>query len=156
MLDVGNIRRASINDLDDIVKIEQKCFQGNSAYSKRQLKYLLSKAKSICLTEINNNEICGYVIVLFRNRSNVAGVETLGVDPAFRGKGVGIRLLKAAEENVFSLGFKKIKLEVATGNIIALNLYQKLGFHPIKLLTNYYIFENNGTRNAYRMIKELT
>ena len=30
------------------------------------------------------------------------------------------------------------------------------GFHPIKLLTNYYIFENNGTRNAYRMIKELT
>jgi len=156
MLDVGIIRRASINDLDDIVKIEHRCFQGDSAYSKKQLKYLLLKAKSICLTEVNNNEIRGYIIVLFKTRSNIAGIETIGVDPAFRGKGVGVRLLTAAEENILLLGLKRIRLEVSTKNITALNLYKKLGYLPIELLTNYYIFENYGTRNAYRMIKELT
>lgn len=156
MQDTIDIRKVTINDLSDIVSLEQKCFIGKSAYSTNQLKYLITQANSNCLIKKLNSKIQGYIIVLYRNKTSVAGIETLNVDPNYRGQGVGKQLLFAAEKDMTYRGIRKIRLEVTTGNNAAISLYNKSGFRVISILKNYYQNEQHGTRDAYRMIKQLT
>lgn len=149
------IRRITINDLSGIIKLERKCFNKYIAYTPRQLKYLITIANSNCLADTLNEKIRGFVIVLYRNGKNVAGIETLNVDPKFRGNGIGRKLMNAAEEDMYSRFIKKIRLEVSVGNISAIKLYEKLGFKKIALVQNYYSYKQYRTYDAYRMVKEL-
>lgn len=156
MGDFGTIRRADYFDLDQIVEIEKKCYDGDLAYTRKQLNYLLKSANSRCLVESKEDILRGFVLVLFRRGTNVAGIEILNVDPCHRGCGIGKRLLQAAEQDIFSNGVKKIRLEVSMGNTCAIKLYEKSGFRKIAILPNYYYYEHYGTHDALRMVKQLT
>ena len=155
MFEAGNIRPILINDIDKIVEIEQKCFSKLVAYSKKQFQYLISRANSTCLLDECNENIRGFVIVLYRKGTGVAGIETISVDPSYQGNGVGRRLLGAAESFSQMKGISRIRLEVSAGNKSAINLYEKSGFRKISIIKNYYIFEQYGTRDAFRMVKNI-
>lgn len=154
MISEGFIRRIEPDDLLRLVELEQKCFGEKNAYTKDQLKYLIGRANSYCLAEISGNMIRGFIIVLFRRGTYVAGIETLNVDPDFRGLGIGKRLLESAEKEMVNRSINKIRLEVSTGNKFAIGLYEKMGFKKTALLKEYYhskIFESN---DAFRMMKQ--
>ena len=155
MFEASNIRPISINDIDRIVELEQKCFNESVAYSKKQLSYLITKANSTCLLDEYDKDIRGFIIVLYRKGTGVAGIETINVDPDHQRKGVGRRLLGAIESYNSIKGINKIRLEVSAGNISAINLYEKSGFRKISLLKNYYINEQHGTFDAFRMVKNI-
>jgi ribosomal protein S18 acetylase RimI-like enzyme len=152
----GFIRELELIDLNRVIELERKCFDEYNAYSSKQLTYLIKSANSCCLAEIKNDCIRGFIIVLYKNRSNVAGIETLNVDPKFRGNGIGKKLLMSAEEEMQVKHIRRIRLEVSTGNIPAICLYEKSGFRKTAILKNYYKHQYFGTYNAFRMIKELT
>ena len=152
----GFIRELELFDLNRVIELERKCFDEYNAYSSQQLKYLIISANSCCLGEINNDFIRGFIIVLYKNGSGVAGIETLNVDPIFRGNGIGKKLLMSAEEEMYPKDIRRIRLEVSTGNIPAIRLYEKSGFRKTAILKNYYKYQYFGTHNAFRMIKELT
>ena len=154
-MDSGFIRRISTKDLGGIIELERKCFNKYTAYSPRQLKYLITTANSNCLVETINEKIRGFIIVLYSNGKRVAGIETLNVDPIYRRNGIGKKLLYAAEEDMYSRFIKKIRLEVSVGNISAINLYERLGFKKIALLKDYYNYKQYQTYDAFRMVKEL-
>jgi ribosomal protein S18 acetylase RimI-like enzyme len=156
MDEAGLIRRVAPWDLNKIIDIEQKCFTGELAYTPRQLDYLISRAHSTCLAEICDDVVRGFIIILYKKNSAVAGIETLSVDPEFQGKGIGRRLLHAAEVEMPLHGIRRIRLEVALGNTIALSLYEKSGFRKAALLRDYYDYDHFGSRDAFRMVKELT
>ena len=156
MLEAGIIRPISVIDLDQLVELEQKCFNKNTAYSRQELKYLITKAKSICLAESLQETLRGFIIVTYRKCLSMAGIETLNVSPIYQGKGIGNKLLAAAEENIHYQGLKKLKLEVSMGNYTAIALYEKSGFRQVSILKNYYCYEHYGTKDAYLMIKNLT
>lgn len=155
MRNTGDIRTAILKDFERIVELEKLCFPKEHAYSRRQLKYLLTKANSTVLVESNEGVIRGFLIILYRNGTTVAGIETINVDPSNRHKGIGQRLLAAAEEHLRKKGIRKVRLEVAITNKAALSLYEHAGFHKKMLLRHYYYFDHEGTRDAYRMVKEL-
>ncbi len=155
-MNFGVIRKISQDDLDEIIKLEQKCFNSYIAYTPKQLKYLIIKANSNCLAESFEEILRGFIIILYKQKSQIAGIETLNVDPRFQGNGIGKKLLKAAEEDMHKKCIKKIRLEVSTSNTIALKLYEKSGFRKIALIKNYYNYEHFGTQDAFRMVKELT
>jgi ribosomal-protein-alanine acetyltransferase len=71
-------------------------------------------------------------------------VHTIGVDPAYQGRGIGRRLLgellKFADGGV-------VHLEVRTDNTVAIALYRDLGFVEIGVRKRYY---RNGA-DAYQM-----
>ncbi len=144
-----------LNDFERIVELEHLCFPREHAYSRRQLRYLLTKAHSMVLVETLDDVIRGFVIVLFRRGTTVAGIETINVDPGFRKKGIGLRLLSAAEECLRKSGIRTIRLEVAITNTAAIALYEHAGFYRVKVLKKYYHFSHQGSRDAYRMIKTL-
>jgi ribosomal-protein-alanine acetyltransferase len=155
MQKTSRIRTAVPGDFEHIVSIENACFTENLAYTRRQLRYLLINAHSTVLVETHNTIIRGFVIVLYRKRTRVAGIETIDVDPAYRKQGVGLRLLNAAEECLRKKGIHKIRLEVSITNHAAIMLYEDAGFKKIALLKNYYLYDHDDSRDAIRMIKEL-
>jgi ribosomal-protein-alanine N-acetyltransferase len=150
------LRKIDLNDLNRIVELERKCFGEQLAYTPKQLKYLINKANSYCLAEVDNELIRGFIIILYKNGSGVAGIETLNVDPIFRGNGIGRKLLIAAEKEMFSRAIRRVRLEVSTGNTPAISLYEKSGFRKTSILKNYYKNQIFGNNDAFRMIKELT
>lgn len=151
----ADIRAAIFEDFERIVELEQLCFPREHAYSRRQLRYLLTKANSTVLVETRGAIIRGFLIILYRRGTSVAGLETINVDPAFRKKGIGLRLISAAEEHLRKKGISSIRLEVAITNSAAIKLYEQAGFHQTVLLKKYYHFHHDGSRDAYRMIKEI-
>jgi ribosomal-protein-alanine N-acetyltransferase len=155
MLDFGVIRKATHIDLPNIIELERSCFENEIAYSPRQLKYLVTQANSNCLVETYEDEIRGFLVVLYKRGTAVAGIETISVDNQHRGKGIAKKLLFSSEEDMFSKGIKKIRLEVSMGNTPAINLYQKSGYRITSILKDYYHFDHFGTHDAYRMVKDL-
>jgi ribosomal protein S18 acetylase RimI-like enzyme len=149
------IRFATIDDFERIVELEHLCFPREHAYSRRQLRYLLTKANSTVLVETMDALMRGFLIILYRRGTTVAGIETINVDPAYRKKGIGLRLLSAAEEHLRKKGIHKIRLEVAITNTAAIMLYEHAGFQQTMMLKKYYHFNHQGSRDAYRMIKVL-
>jgi len=146
---------ANADEIDSIFEIEKKCFPEKVAYSKRQLEYLILNANSDCLVEKEDGVIRAFLIVTYRQRSLTCNIETIDVDPAFKNRGIGLKLLKAAETDMKRRGMRWSQLEVSEGNEVALKVYKSAGYKFKERLEGYYKFEHNGTRNAIRMIKEL-
>ena len=149
------IRQGTTDDFSQLVALESKCFDASAAYSPKQLHYLTTRANSVCLVETQHDIIRGFIIVLFRMGSRVAGIETLDVDPDFHGHGIGSRLLSAAEHFCSQRGITRIRLEVSCGNHAALRLYEKSSFRRTVLLKDYYQNPHSGTRDAFRMVKQV-
>jgi ribosomal-protein-alanine N-acetyltransferase len=149
------IRNAEPDDIEAIAAIEKHCFTDATAYPKNQLAYLIYKANSTCLVETCAGVIRGFIVALYRKGTRGGYLETLDVDPAYQGQGIGLRLLCAAEEEMKRLGLSFSQLEVSEGNKTAIALYQKAGYKPKKRLAGYYRFEHHGTRDAVRMVKML-
>jgi len=151
----SGICRANANEIDAIVEIEQKCFPGKVGYSKRQLEQLILKANSDCLVEKQDGVVRAFLIVTYRPRSLTCNIETIDVDPAFKNRGIGLKLLKAAEIDMKRRGMRWSQLEVSEGNEAALKVYKNAGYKFKERLEGYYKFEHNGTCNAIRMVKTL-
>ena len=149
------IRQVNVGDIDAISEIEKRCFTGPIAYSRRQLAYLALEANSTCLVESQDNAIRGFIIVAYRKGSSTGRIETIDVDPRFQNKGVGMKLLMAAEDDMKRRGMKIAQLEVSERNERALELYQKAGYTFSEKLKGYYRYDHNSTRNAIRMVKSL-
>ncbi len=55
-------------------------------------------------------------------------LSTMGVDPTFRGRGIGSALINAAGERARELGFSRLSLLVSKGKDRVRALYERLGF----------------------------
>ena len=59
-------------------------------------------------------------------------LDALSVDQAFRGRGIGGKLLEMVEDKAVSLGLKSISLIVFADNAAAQKLYKRHGFEIVK------------------------
>lgn len=134
------IREATIDDLDALETLEKICFK-EETFHKKQLLYLLMKARSLVLVMENEGTINGSMIILLREHILNARVYSLNIHPGYRRQGNAGALMDFAIDLLRKKGFKKITLEVGINNIAAQNLYMSKGFLADKRLSNYY---NNG------------
>jgi len=144
------MRRASRNDLADILAIERESFEDYLQYRQEEMEYLLFEANSESwvaeLSIENRKEIAGYYIILFRKNAKVARLYSIAVAGKWRGKGIGKIMLSHAEARAIAHGCKKIHLEVKCGNNEAISLYTKNGYRFIGFLPNYYKDGVHGIR----------
>jgi ribosomal-protein-alanine acetyltransferase len=75
-------------------------------------------------------------------------VHTIGVDPAYQGRGIGRRLL---DELLKFAGDAVVHLEVRTDNAPAIALYRSVGFTHVGLRRRYYRVSG---ADAYTMRRE--
>lgn len=73
-------------------------------------------------------------------------IDTLSVSPKFSGKGIGTKLIHAAEERAKERGYAKIAMAVVTDNSRAYSLYLHLGYEVDKeIMINGHVY--------YHMVK---
>ena len=99
-------------------------------------------------SEIETNRLASYLVVRAAGRViayagvwlmvDEAHITTFAVDPAYRRRGVGERLLLALLDVAIARGAHEATLEVRLSNLPARRLYEKYGFRPVGLRPRYY------------------
>jgi ribosomal protein S18 acetylase RimI-like enzyme len=153
-LDVTNndeiIRTAQLKDIDALEHLEQEAF-GLDRFNRKQLHYLLSKARSTVLVLEQRRMVVGAAIILWRKDSSVGRLYSMVTAPSFQGHQLGTRLLQACENIAAQCGCKVMSLEVRTDNQRAISFYERHGYKVLKSLPGFYA---DGT-SGFRMLKNL-
>ncbi len=131
------IRRAGPDDLDALVALENRCFDGDRM-SRRSYAAALRNPRASVLAAMDGRKLVGAAVVLRRANSPAARLYSVAVDPALRGRGLGARLLGAAEQAAREGGAASLRLEVKERNKTALALYAKSGYGIIGRIAQYY------------------
>ena len=84
---------------------------------------------------VDDDRILGLITVKIRNGHGEIGL--LGIHPDAQGKGIGSKLISAAENYVFSEGLGVMEVATQYGNSPACRFYAKNGY-SVKSIFNYY------------------
>jgi len=143
------IKRADINDLDSIFKIEKETFSDYWSYD--------SLYEDICKTPISyylvagfDEEVVGYIGMW--HVLDESHIMNIAVDKRYRNMGIGTLLLSSLIDYSKDTGIKKMTLEVREHNENALKLYEKHGFVRDGIRKEYY---RDTKEDAIIMWKEL-
>ncbi|HYD67777.1 peptidase C39 family protein [Azospirillum sp.] len=131
------LRQAVPSDIPALLVIEERCFV-TDRLTRRSFQYLLTRARAAALVELHGDVIAGYALVLFHAGTSLARLYSFAVDPAFRGRDVGQRLLSAAEQAARAHECIHLRLEVRRDNAAAIALYKKNGYREFGVYTDYY------------------
>lgn len=131
------IRTATLDDLDALLVLEERCFEYDRL-SRRNFRYMLTKANAATFVAEQQGRLYGYVLVLYSAGTSLARMYSLAVDADSRGRGVGAGLIAAAEADALARGCVYMRLEVRPDNEPAITLYQKLNYRKFGILDDYY------------------
>lgn len=128
------IKEATFLDLCNIQKIENSLDIRN--LSDISIKNDLNSKNSLYLLAFTNSTCIGYIACDML--VDHADVSAIAVHEKYRNMGVATLLLKKIVDICVSNKFNSIFLEVRVSNLIAISLYEKLGFSKIATRKNYY------------------
>ena len=80
----------------------------------------------------------------------------MAIVPEYQNHGIGFLILNELEEVLLKYNCKKVFLEVASNNLIALHLYKKVGFKNFGIRKNYYTILRDKKVDAILMEKFLS
>jgi ribosomal-protein-alanine N-acetyltransferase len=103
---------------------------------ENSLRMLHDTSREVYVAKIND-EFVGF-IVLIMSGAFVGFIQTLGIKPEWRNKGIGSRILKFAEEMIFKKA-PNVFLCVSSFNEKAQRLYHRLGYQVIGELKDYIV-----------------
>lgn len=144
------IRPATLADLDKLVELENRCFDGDRL-SRRSFRRMLTRAKAALPVDDDGGRLRGYALVLFHAGTPLARLYSVAVDPSLRGRGIGRALMTAAEDAARERDCVALRLELRRDNADALALYASLGYRQFEIHANYY----EDHMDAVRMEKPL-
>jgi GNAT superfamily N-acetyltransferase len=104
-------------------------------------------AIALHLACFEQDELCGVVRLDTHESATQAQIRFMAVDPSYQGKGIGKKLMQAAEQKAIQLGFSKMMLQAREN---ALPFYQSLHYKLIE--KSHLLF---GEIQHFRMEKNL-
>ena len=141
-------------DFESIWELDQQCFPPGIAYSKSELRAFISRKTAETIVAELDGAIVGFIVgfvVGGRGRRDEGHVITLDVATSARRQGLGQRLLAELERRLLAAGTRRVVLEAAADNTIAIRFYERLGYRKVAHLANYY----RPGMPAWRMEKAL-
>ena len=129
-----SIEPATWRDLNAVRHIEQVCFP-QDAWPLWDVIGVLALPNVLRLKAVVGAELAGFVAADDRWGKKEAWIATIGVLPAYRGRGIGAALLEACEQQ---LQVERIRLCVRFSNTPAIDLYQHLEYVRIEVWRRYY------------------
>ena len=137
--------------LDEVLRLNFRCFENGENYTKHTFSYLLSQPNAICFQAVTDERrMAGFLCVLVGD-DGIAHITTIGVAPEHRRRGIAERLLESLDEALIERGIASIILEVRVGNYAAQSLYKTCGYSLTQRLSSYY----NDGEDGYLMVKSL-
>ncbi|MGY0288382.1 MAG: ribosomal protein S18-alanine N-acetyltransferase [Candidatus Methanodesulfokora washburnensis] len=145
-----NFRRARLEDLDEIMRIEELCFKPSERFSRETYESLLSRKEVAFIVAEIDGRIVGFVAAEARGLKGY--VYTINVHPEYQGKGIGKALMKEMETRMRDVGVRIMELEVRVDNKKAVKMYESLGYSTVFFLPSYY----GPGKNGYLMRKRIS
>jgi [ribosomal protein S18]-alanine N-acetyltransferase len=142
------VRRFERRDLERVVRIERASFGQDAWQPELFLEYWRASPGLFLIARLGRR-IAGYSITRVDWRG--AELESIAVDPPYRGHGVAQALLKATIAPLRSQAAGILRLMVGTENEPALRFYERFGFTRVRRVKRYY----GPGRDAWRMRLEL-
>ncbi len=143
------LRNPSMADVNQIYEIEKLSFDHPHPFLVIFSQVTLHPDTSL-VAEVKG-KVVGYAIAA-KEVGRKLHLLNFAVHPEYRGLGIGTALLQALERLARRKGLKQIYLEVEEDNYTAIRVYEKLGYHKIKVLKGYYPWG----KDAILMLKELS
>lgn len=133
-----SIRKATIEDIPDIYRIELMCFPDPWDY-KAMFEMMTIYLTSFYVAEAEGR-IVGFSAGAIEETDNekYGHICNLAVSPDMQGFGIGRLLLRKLERDFFIQGCTACSLEVRTGNISARGFYENIGYEDVIVFGNYY------------------
>jgi ribosomal protein S18 acetylase RimI-like enzyme len=133
----ADIRPARASDIDALLAIEDAVFEGDRLSRRSFIRHLDSETALLLVAE-EAGEVAGYALLFHRRSDRIVRIYSLAVAPKFMSRGVGKRLLAAAEREASAMNRSVLSLEVREDNERALQLYEGAGYLQMKRLPAYY------------------
>ena len=130
------LRTARAADLP-ILQVLESLFPGDRL-SPRQLRHHLNNPHAVMRVIETEYALAGYSLLLTRSGSHAARLYSIAVAPAFRGQGMGRRLLDDVVAQASAQGCNEVRLEVREDNELAIRLYRDYGFKLFEQRPRYY------------------
>jgi [ribosomal protein S18]-alanine N-acetyltransferase len=146
------IRPLTAKQLDEICRLNRRCFKQGENYNRHTLSYLLSEPRTLSYraTTTPAGEMTAFIFVTTA-ADGTGHITTIGVAPEHRRRGLAQRLLTHAENALRRRRISLVRLEVRVSNVAAQSLYRQLGYAVVQRLDGYY---NNG-EDGFLMVKSL-
>lgn len=130
-----NFRLMTIDDIDEIMAIERASFTLPWTYEAYYNELIMNEFAHYILLEVDEKIIgyCGVWVIV-----DEAHITNIAIDPSYRGKKLGEALLRQVMLVAMQKGAKTMTLEVRVSNVVAQNLYRKLGFQNGGIRKGYY------------------
>lgn len=144
------IRKFQEGDLDSLYRIDRICFPEDIAFSRTELAFYLNQSKSIARVAEEAGSILGFVLARMED-PDFAHILTLDIVPEARRRGIGTYLMDELHGILKKRGIHAAILEVATDNVPAQGLYEKMHYQYLGTLSGYY----HGRADAYRMARQI-
>ncbi|HEY9120086.1 MAG TPA: GNAT family N-acetyltransferase, partial [Marinobacter sp.] len=126
-------RHATGDDLDALVKLENRCFT-EDRLSRRSFRRFLDMPRDRLIVAVAGEELVGYCLVLMSLATRLARIYSIAVSPSERGRNIGERLVREAEAAAVEADRIVMRLEVREDNAPAIRLYQRLGYRQFGTL----------------------
>jgi ribosomal-protein-alanine N-acetyltransferase len=130
-----NIRPMTLDDIDAVLAVEQ-------------VSFITPWSRDAFVAEAGDNDLAVYLVLEADGQVigyagtwvilDEAHVTNVAVMPAFRGQGLGERLMRSLIDKARGRGARRMTLEVRPTNAAARGLYGKLGFTACGLRPRYY------------------
>jgi ribosomal-protein-alanine acetyltransferase len=147
----ADIRPAQPGDVDALLAIENASFP-TDRLDRRALRYAIKSPTILAQVAVEGTEVAGYVLVQIRRGSDLGWLTSVAVAPTAHGKGLGRRLVEAAEDAARDAGRSRMRLEVRADNRPARKLYENAGYARTAEMPDYY----EDGQAAWRYEKALT
>jgi len=131
------LRPATRLDVAALARLEAAVFEADRISGRSFREFVDGRSSAVIAAE-DGGRIVGYALVLFRAGTAVARLYSLAVDARERGRGVGERLLDAAEAVARDREALFLRLEVRADNAAAAALYAKAGYRTFGRHLDYY------------------
>ena len=141
------IQPATWRDLNALRQVERVCFP-KDAWPIWDLIGVLTLPNVVRLKAVIDDQMVGFIAGDIRPSQQIAWIATIGVLPAYRGRGIGSALLEACEQE---LKVESVRLNVRVSNHPAIRLYKSLGYQQVGRWPHYY----SDGEDALIMEKEL-
>lgn len=132
-------------------ELELVMFRDDGPWTAAAFLSEISARHTTCLAARSGGLLVGYAVLaaLGREGDREFEVHTIGVDPAFRGRGIGRTLLRRLLA-VADSERAPVVLDVRTDNVPARRLYEAHGFEVAGLRPRYY---RPSRADAYLMVR---
>jgi ribosomal protein S18 acetylase RimI-like enzyme len=145
-------REAVAGDVKGLAALETRAFTSDRLSARSLREFIGSPSAAVLVAEDGAENLLGYAIVRFRRTTSVARLYSIAVAEGARGKGIGERLLRAAEHEARRRGSLFMRLEVKAGNAPAIALYERFGYREFGRLPDYYEDHAEAIRLEKRII----